>query len=189
MTRALLLLACLGLGGCLPVGDSDAPRLWELPRPEHEGPPVRVFLPVDLRTPRVVAADPSGAPVARDFDRWGMPLHEAMARIVSEQLAIGLPVRRASVTFQTLRVNTKGDGELAATYRVVLWSFTGGPDIEREGRVNASLGGGEGDGLEDAVTAYAWAARTVAKRIRSDYEQAAEAEVAKPAPAVTVPAK
>jgi hypothetical protein len=189
MTRAVMFLACLGLGGCLPVGDSDAPRLWELPRPEHEGPPVRVFLPVDLRTPRVVAADPSGAPVARDFDRWALPLHESMARIISEQLVIGLPVRRATVNFQTLRVNTKGDGELAATYRVILWSFVGGPDIERDGRIVASLGGGEGEGLEDAVTAYAWAARTVAKRIRSDYEQAAEAEVAKPASAVTVPGK
>jgi hypothetical protein len=187
--RPVTLLACLALAGCLPVGDSDPPRLWELPRPEHEGPPVKVFLPVELRTPRVVAADPSGALVMRDFDRWGMPLHDAMARILSEQLVIGLPVRRASVNFQTLRVNTKGDCELAATYKVTFWSFAGGPDIAREGRVNASLGGGEGEGLEDAVAAYAWAAKTVAKRIRSDYEQEAEAEVAKPAPTVTVPSK
>jgi hypothetical protein len=187
--RPAALLACLALAGCLSVGGSDEPRLWELPRPEQPGPPVRVFLPLELRTPRVVAADASGAPVARDFDRWALPLHESMARLISEQLVIGLPVRRATVTFQTLRVNTKGDGELAATYRVTFWSFVGGPDIERDGRVDASLGGGEGGRLEDAVAAYAWAARAVAKRIRSDYEQAAEAEVAKPTPAVTVPGK
>lgn len=192
MTRVGLLVLASALAGCLSPGVSDTSRTWELPRSEHAGPPVKVFLPPELRTPRIVAADTSWNPVSRDFDRWGTPLGEAMARRISGHLLTGLPIRKATVEFRNLRVNAAGHYELEAAYRVTTRSFEGGPDLEMEGVVKRTLGGDSGkgrEGVEEAVLAYAEAARTVADQIRSDYLRKANGEVAKPVPAVTVPGK
>lgn len=192
MSLRLAIVPALLLAGCLAPGVSETSRVWELPRPEHAGPPVKVFLPSELRTPRVVATDASGARVDRDLDRWAEPLHAGMARLISGHLLLGLPIRAATVEFRTLRVSAAGHYELEAAYRITTWSFEGGPDLEMEGAVTCTLDGGDKaprKGLEEAVWAYAYAAKTVADHIRSDYLRKANGEVAKPVPAVTVPGK
>ena len=189
MSRALLLLACLLLAGCLAPGRSEASRIWELPRPEGTGPSVKVFLPAELRTPRVVADDTQGPHVIRDFDRWGTPLHEALARLISGHLRIEPSVRSAVVEFRVLRVDTSASMEIAADYQVAIRTSSGEPDLVRQGKIALNQKGDKDAGLETAVATYAAVAQAVTDAIRSELAEAANGEVAKPAAPVSVPAR
>lgn len=186
-----IVLICL-LAGCLAPGTSDTSRLWSLPPAATAGPKVRVFLPAELRTPRVVAADASGAPVSRDLDRWATPLAEALAGLISEELLIGLPVREAVVDIRKLRVDANGDAAVEASYRMTVRSFEGGPDITLEGigtfRIHKGADSGETE-KRRILGAYESAARLIAEGMRKDYDRQSNGEVAKPSAGVTVPGK
>ena len=179
--------------GCVAAGTSEGSRFWALPKPENLGPKVRVFLPVELRTPRVVTFDASGAPVNRDLDRWATPLASALAGLISEELLIGLPVREAVVEFRELRVQAGGDVAIAASYRMTVWSLEGGPDVTLEGRTRGFIyqgnSGGDETETERIVGAYASAARMLAADMRKAFDRQDEDGVAKPEAAVTVPGK
>lgn len=194
MRRLLATLPVLLLLGCLAPGTSDAPRVWNLPDPEHRGAPVRVFLPLELRTPRVVAGDIAGAPVARDFDRWGRPLAGSLGGLISGHLLAGLPLREAVVEFRTLRVDASGRFRAAGSYRLTTFSLPDGPDREIEGTFDLFLlarsgDSGPGSDRERIVDAYAGVAKAVADDMRGDVEREAQGEIANPAAPSTVPTK
>lgn len=190
MSRATVIFLATLLAGCLAPGTSDASRAWNLPSAEQVGPKVRVFLPTELRTPRVVAGDAVGTPVARDLDRWSVPLHTGLEELISERLLIGLSIRDVVVEFRMLRVDAGGNCRVIADYRANTWSFVGGPDVEIKGIVIAEISGISGESeRERIVQGYVDAARTVANRIREDYEQQGKGEVAKPPAPVSVPGK
>ena len=192
MNRLTTILLGFLLAGCLSPGISETSRLWSLPPAATSGPRVRVFLPVELRTPKVVAADGSGSPVHRDLDRWATPLAEALAGLISEELLIGLTVREAVVDFRKLRVDASGDVAIEATYRMTVRSFEGGPDVTLDGSTGGFIHkGGSDDETEKAriLGAYESAARMVAADMRKAFDRQDEDKVAKPAPAVTVPGK
>ena len=186
-----IFLGCL-LTGCLAPGTSETSRLWSLPPAASAGPKVRVFLPAELRTPKVVAGDASGAPVHRDLDRWATPLAEALAGLISEELLIGLPVREAVIDVRKLRVDARGDAAVEASYRMTVRSFEGGPDITLEGirtfRIHKGADSGETE-KQRILGAYESAARLIAEGMRKDYDRQSNGEVAKPSEGVTVPGK
>ena len=193
MSRVLAIATGLILAGCLVPGTSESSRLWDLRAPANAGPKVRVFLPVELRTPRVMAADPSGAPVNRDLDRWATPLASALAGLISEELLIGLPVREAVVDFRRLHVEADGDVAIEVSYHMTVRSFEGGPDVTLEGGMRGFIHAGTSGDVETEkeriVGAYESAARRVAADMRKAFDRQSNGEVAKPTEGVTVPGK
>ncbi len=185
MTRAAPLLACLVLGGCLSVGDSEPAAEWTLDLPAATaGFPVRVFLPAGLRAPSVITQEPGDAPVTHPLDRWSTPLTAQLAKVIGAELA-GLPLRSATVTFRRLEAGREGalraeasvEFQLSATPAPIVLELSHAGSTEME---HTSLG--------NAVEAYQGAAKAIGKGVRARVE-AELGEVAKPAGDVTVPAR
>lgn len=182
------LLVLAALAGCLNPGASEPARLWSLPPASPGDATVRVFLPAELRTPRVVVGDKKGLPVHRDLDRWEAPLADGLARHMASVLR-GAGLRQVVVEIGELRVDETG--RYAGRFRasVLLERGDGVPDLEIavEGATQGSSETGE-RGLPRAMEAYASAAAAMGGDIRAAVDEA-KGEVAKPAPAVTVPGK
>lgn len=188
MSRALLLALAAYLTGCLVPGSSETSHLWSLPETSQGDANVRVFLPAELRTPRVVAADAGGAALPRDLDRWETPLSSGLARHLAAGLR-GLGLREAIVRVEALRVDTAGGFHGSFRAQLRLDRPPGTPDLEL---ATAGSFTGETDvgerGLGRAVGAYAAAAAAMSAEIGAAIREA-KGEVAKPVPAVTVPGK
>jgi len=188
MTRPALLALIACLAGCLVPGSSDTPRLWSMPEAPAGDAPVRVFLPAELRTPRVVAGDADGLARARDLDRWEVPLASGLARQLAADLR-GLGLRETIVRVEELRVDTAGNHRGRFRAQLRLARPAGTPDLELAvaGSVSGSTEHGEA-GIDRAIRAYAAAATAMAGEIAAAVRES-KGEVAKPVPAVTVPGK
>ncbi len=186
----LAIVPALLLAGCLAPGVSETSRAWQLPRSEHAGPPVKVFLPSELRTPRVVAADTSGARVERDLDRWESPLPAALGDLISAALPDDAGIRSVVVEFRSLRVDARGGLSLSADYRLTLRRGAEGSEFPLSGTLSHAVAEQAGEGERERIlAAYADAARAVGTHLADILANEANGEVAKPAPAVTVPGK
>ncbi len=186
--RGLPFLLLAGLAGCLNPGASEPARLWSLPPTAEGDAVVRVFLPSELRTPRVIVADDEGRPVHRDLDRWETSLADGLARHMADSLR-GSGLRQATVEVEELRVDETGRHAVRFRARASLAREDGAPDLELAvaGSTQGATEAGD-EGLARAMRAYAAAARAMAGEIRAAIEEA-KGGVAKPAPAVTVPGK
>lgn len=186
MSRVLAIVLGLALAGCLAPGDSELTRTWSLPVPAGTGPKVQVFLPAELRTPRLVAGDAEGRPVPRDLDRWEKPLSQAMARTISAGL-LDAGLSRVIVELEELKVDAAG--RFRAVYRATLTLSgpPGVPDLEwKVGGGSAGITSEGEEGVDRAVRAYAAAAQTLAADILVAL-RVAKGEIANPDAAVTVP--
>jgi hypothetical protein len=190
MTRLGLLILATALAGCLSPGVSDASRVWELPKPGPAGPPVKVFLPSELRTPRVIATGDTGAWVARDLDRWASPLPSALGRLIAAELPADAGIRSALVEFRTLRVDARGGLSLVADYRLDLRRGADSSAFTLSGNLTHDVAEHAGEGERRRIlAAYAGAARAVGTHLAGSLRGETNGEVAKPAPGVTVPGK
>ena len=192
MSRIAALL-CLTLGGCLSPGTSEESHTWELAEARTAtAVRVKVLLPSHLRRPTLLTHD--GNPVNHDLDRWADPLDAAIARQIASDLA-DLPINDLVVNVQRLEVTSQGEVTLIFAAEMQLKISPNAAAVpfrtlsERIGfTVDSSGPNSSRPQLASAAAGYAMVPGQISRRIRSTLAREL-GEVAKPAPAVTVPTR